>query len=50
MAREVGFEAPDFTKPCSREPPLPGETAAVCKARVLGSWVDTASFSWVFRQ
>lgn len=45
MAREVGFEAPDYTKPCSREPPLPGEKATVCKAKILGSWVDTASFS-----
>ncbi|TXT09066.1 hypothetical protein VHUM_02540 [Vanrija humicola] len=40
MAREIGFEAPELTKPCALE-----ATEAVCKARILGAWVDTTSFS-----
>ncbi|BEJ15765.1 hypothetical protein CspHIS471_0503700 [Cutaneotrichosporon sp. HIS471] len=45
MAREIGFEAPDYTRPCSREKPLPGTTPVACRAHILGRWVDTASFS-----
>jgi UMF1 family MFS transporter len=45
MAREIGFEAPDYTTPCSREKPLPGATPVACRAHILGRWVDTASFS-----
>ncbi|WOO84927.1 Autophagy-related protein 22 [Vanrija pseudolonga] len=41
MAREIGFEAPELTKPCALE----ATTEAVCKARILGKWVDTTSFS-----
>ena len=39
MAREVGFVAPDLTVPCRAS-----EEGVICKAKVLGSWVDTASF------
>ncbi|GMK55852.1 hypothetical protein CspeluHIS016_0209080 [Cutaneotrichosporon spelunceum] len=45
MARDIGFEAPDYTRPCSKVKPLPGTTPVACRAHILGRWVDTASFS-----
>lgn len=36
--------APDLVIPCSTLQDGPGAEEVVCKARILGSWVDTASF------
>ena len=47
MAREVGFVAPELVVPCTQMDSAEGEEAWVCKARILGSWVDTASFRCV---
>ena len=47
MAREVGFVAPDLLLPCSQMGSGEGEEKWVCKARILGNWVDTASFRYV---
>jgi UMF1 family MFS transporter len=44
MAREIGFEAPDFKTPCSSSAPAPGAEPIVCKAKILGQWVDTQTF------
>lgn len=43
MAREIGFKSHDHSKPCKEA--VPGQTPSQCKARILGVWVDTASFS-----
>ncbi|KAK4685503.1 MFS transporter, UMF1 family, partial [Tremellales sp. Uapishka_1] len=40
MAKEVGYISPEYTIPCAGT-----ENEGVCKARILGVWVDTASFS-----
>jgi UMF1 family MFS transporter len=45
MARDVGFGGPDWTVPCNDLEEDGGER--VCRARILGVWVDTASFRWV---
>jgi UMF1 family MFS transporter len=45
MARDVGFGGPDWTVPCDELEEGGGER--VCRARILGVWVDTASFRWV---
>jgi UMF1 family MFS transporter len=48
MAREIGFVAPDLIVPCTRVDetgvPVGDGVGVVCKAKILGSWVDTASF------
>ena len=41
MAREIGFIAPDLEVPCGVGNE---QEEGVCKARILGRWVDTASF------
>lgn len=45
MARDIGLIAPDLTIPCSAmsSDDVDGESI-VCKARILGIWLDTASF------
>ncbi|RSH95194.1 Autophagy- protein 22 [Saitozyma podzolica] len=43
MARDVGFGGPGWTVPCNDLEEDGGER--VCRARILGVWVDTASFS-----
>nr|ODN78246.1 UMF1 family MFS transporter [Cryptococcus depauperatus CBS 7841] len=45
MAREVGYYAPDMNKPCLIDENGGGSVGRVCKAKVLGVWIDTASFS-----
>jgi UMF1 family MFS transporter len=45
MARDVGFGGPGWTVPCNDLEEDGGER--VCRARILGVWVDTASFRWV---
>jgi UMF1 family MFS transporter len=41
VAREIGFVAPDLVVPCAQASEGLG---VVCKAKILGAWVDTASF------
>jgi len=43
MAREVGYIALDLKSPCSTLEESTGEDV-ICKAKILGIWVDTASF------
>nr|XP_018259275.1 UMF1 family MFS transporter [Kwoniella dejecticola CBS 10117]OBR81433.1 UMF1 family MFS transporter [Kwoniella dejecticola CBS 10117] len=45
LAREIGYYAPDFVEACSLSKSVGDEVEKVCKARILGAWVDTASFS-----
>ncbi|WVQ93114.1 hypothetical protein IAU59_000178 [Kwoniella sp. CBS 9459] len=46
MAREVGYYAPDLIERCAiNADPSPDGIERVCKAHILGLWVDTASFS-----
>ncbi|ORX39183.1 autophagy-type protein 22 [Kockovaella imperatae] len=42
MARDVGNVWPELRVPCTG---VQAPDGAVCKARILGKWVDTASFS-----
>ncbi|KAM0750426.1 MFS general substrate transporter [Meredithblackwellia eburnea MCA 4105] len=48
MSRENGFLPPDYLTPCppsSQAPPEDGEEQIRCAVRLLGAWIDTASFS-----
>ncbi|KAI5481840.1 autophagy-related protein 22 [Pseudohyphozyma bogoriensis] len=47
LARENGRLAPDYAQPCpmSASEPTDGGDAQRCAVRLLGSWLDTASFS-----
>ncbi|WWC73003.1 uncharacterized protein I206_106967 [Kwoniella pini CBS 10737] len=45
LAKEVGYYAPDFVEACNPNKTAGDEIQRVCKARILGTWVDTASFS-----
>jgi hypothetical protein len=42
MAREIGFFAPDYLESCTKGSE---DNDRICKAHILGAWVDTASFS-----
>jgi hypothetical protein len=44
FAREVGFVSPGLTQACSTINSDPDGPDFVCKVKVLGAWVDTASF------
>ncbi|WVR08980.1 hypothetical protein IAU60_006040 [Kwoniella sp. DSM 27419] len=44
LAREVGYYAPDLVEKCAISS-TPGAAERICKAHILGAWVDTASFS-----
>ena len=44
MAREIGYASPDLTVSCRDVPENVEGEGVVCKARILGVWVDTASF------
>lgn len=44
MAREVGYVAPGLVIPCIEAEGDGGGEGLVCKAKILGRWVDTASF------
>lgn len=44
MAREIGFVSPELVVPCMDVPEGEG---VVCKAKIMGRWVDTASFRYV---
>ncbi|WVW79466.1 hypothetical protein I302_101435 [Kwoniella bestiolae CBS 10118] len=45
LAKEIGYYAPEYTEPCviGGEPNVGHKR--MCKARILGAWVDPASFS-----
>ncbi|WVQ81138.1 hypothetical protein IAT38_003260 [Cryptococcus sp. DSM 104549] len=45
MAREIGFYAPDLVEPCIVNGIPADGIERVCKAQIMGSWIDTASFS-----
>ncbi|OXC64053.1 hypothetical protein AYX13_06417 [Cryptococcus neoformans] len=45
MAREVGYYAPELTEICVINGSASDVVERVCKARILGVWIDTASFS-----
>ncbi|KAI9636802.1 autophagy-related protein 22-like protein [Dioszegia hungarica] len=46
MARDVGFVSPELLRPCSEVIAGSSEDELlVCKARIMGVWIDTASFS-----
>ncbi|ODN81090.1 hypothetical protein L202_03185 [Cryptococcus amylolentus CBS 6039] len=45
MAREVGFYAPDLLEPCQTSSDTVEGIGRVCKAKIMGAWIDTASFS-----
>lgn len=45
MAREVGYYAPELTETCVINDSSSDVTGRLCKARILGVWIDTASFS-----
>ncbi|WVQ73604.1 hypothetical protein IAR50_003184 [Cryptococcus sp. DSM 104548] len=45
MAREVGYYAPDLVEPCQTSSHAADGIDRVCKAKILGVWIDTASFS-----
>lgn len=44
MARDVGFLSPDFTIPCNERTDGIENGDPVCRVRLLGLWLDTASF------
>lgn len=46
MARDIGYLAPDLTIGC-RDVTDEDVGDRVCKAQILGGWVDTASFRYV---
>ncbi|WRT69167.1 uncharacterized protein IL334_006151 [Kwoniella shivajii] len=45
LAREIGYYAPELVEPCAINSSTGDALERVCKARILGVWVDTASFS-----
>ncbi|WVF65441.1 hypothetical protein IAT40_000169 [Kwoniella sp. CBS 6097] len=46
LAREVGYYAPELIEPCAINSDSASEgVERVCKAHIMGVWVDTASFS-----
>ncbi|KAK8843980.1 hypothetical protein IAR55_006772 [Kwoniella newhampshirensis] len=45
MAREVGYYAPELVEPCVINGTPSEGIERICKAKILGVWVDTASFS-----
>lgn len=47
MAREVEYLAPDLVVPCDQARDISDGGEMVCKAHILGVWVDTASFRFV---
>ena len=44
MARDVGFLAPEYTTPCNQLNDDESGIDHICKARILGFSLDTASF------
>ncbi|WWD06855.1 hypothetical protein V865_004952 [Kwoniella europaea PYCC6329] len=45
LAKEIGSYAPDYTEPCNIASEADDGAGRICKAHILGAWVDPASFS-----
>ncbi|WWC91101.1 uncharacterized protein L201_006042 [Kwoniella dendrophila CBS 6074] len=45
LGREIGYYAPEYIEPCSISNSAADGLERICKAKILGTWVDTASFS-----
>ncbi|WVQ63802.1 uncharacterized protein L199_001956 [Kwoniella botswanensis] len=45
LAKEIGYYAPDYTEPCNIASEADNGDERICKAHILGAWVDPASFS-----
>ncbi|KAK6906127.1 hypothetical protein I203_100111 [Kwoniella mangroviensis CBS 8507] len=45
LAKEIGYYAPDYTEPCKIASEADNGDERICKAHILGVWVDPASFS-----